>query len=210
VSCRHGIGYHHIEYSYCVEVRPATTASATTMASDYVAVHPATAARDCIMVHPNMAAGVVRSNVDKASECVTVCSHKAMIVSAAKTNTKAGQATNEWVNFDPSDEPTNFLMVAPPLPACSCQGCIDMLANFVYTVECYFCETFFGADPKCANMYFDNPHPCHKLCGAYLCDKCHNSEDIVNNRLQCSVYGQHTCHNCMQTMDYLDCWIAIF
>jgi hypothetical protein len=81
-----------------------------------------------------------------------------------------------------------------------------MLANIVYTAECYFCDTFFDDDPGCANMFLDDPHPCHELYKAYLCEKCHDSEELVSHLYQCSGCGQHTCHDLIHTMDYLNCW----
>jgi hypothetical protein len=187
--------------SDCVVVHPVTMASVTTMAFECIILHTVTTSPDCIAVRPKMATIFVHSVVATASDCVIVCPSKYMIVYAAKTNTKAGPAINECVNFYPSAVPTKFVSIAPPLSACICEGSTYMLANVIYKVECYFCDSFFDADPNCAN-----PHLCHYLCGAYLCDKCHDFEELASHHHQCSGCGQHTCHNYIQTIYYLNCW----
>jgi hypothetical protein len=102
--------------------------------------------------------------------------------------------------------PKKFGIVAAHLHSCSCQGYKDILAGVVYKVACYFCDTFFDADPKCAKMYFDDPHSCRELCGASLCDKYRDYEELVSHWHQCSGCGQHIWYNCIQTMDYMNYW----
>jgi hypothetical protein len=85
-----------------------------------------TAASHSVMVcHGNMA------NTTSDSAVYAVCPPKATIVSSAKTNTKDGAAAYEWVSFNPSVVPTKFVIAAPCMPTCTCQGCMDMLANGV-------------------------------------------------------------------------------
>jgi hypothetical protein len=178
--------------------------SATAMA--YVAAHrnktPPTAMALAAVRRGKTATTAMTSAAVRRDKTATKAmdSPKAKIVYSAKTSTK------EWVSFNPSAVPTKFVIVAPPLPACTCQVCTHILAKVVYKVDCYFCDTVFDADPKCANMFFDYPHPYHELCGAYLCDKCQNSGELLSHRHQCSGRGQHICHNCIKTMDFLNCW----
>jgi hypothetical protein len=114
--------------TFCPATASTAMASATTTASDCVAVCPATKASDCIAVLPKMDAVVARSaeantaTNTTSSDCFDVRSHKTMIVSASKTDTKAGLAVNEWVIFYISDVPMKFVIVDYPLYACTCKG----------------------------------------------------------------------------------------
>jgi hypothetical protein len=199
--------------SDAITFRPAT--ASTTTDSDTITFRPDKAftatASDCVMVHPKMAVVVVHPAAASivttmASYYVAVRSPNAIIVYATKADTKAGPAVDEWVIFYPSDVPTKFVIFVAPLPAFTCQDCTAILAGVVYKVECYFCDIFMEADPKCAKIYFYDPHPCHKLRGAYLWDKCHYYEELVSHRCQCIGCGHYTCHNFIHTMDYMNWW----
>jgi hypothetical protein len=145
--------------SNCVAVRPATTASATTTASDCVADRPATVASDYLMVFPKMATVFVCSAMVAASDCVAVCYPKVMHVSAAKTDTKAGPAANEWVNVYPSVVPTKFVIVAAPLSACTCQSCTAILANVVYKLSVTFVTLSLTLTPSVPTCSLSTPPP---------------------------------------------------
>jgi hypothetical protein len=119
-----------------IRVNTATTASVSvagcrvnmvTMASDSIAVRRVNMATvalysvvlcPAIEVHPKMVVAVLST---KAMIVSAVCSPKPTVVSSAKANTKVGPAVNEWISVNPSDVPTKFVIVAPPLCACTCQ-----------------------------------------------------------------------------------------
>jgi hypothetical protein len=162
---------------------------ATTMASEAVTVQSsitnvvvATAtASEAATFHSAINADIVVAVASKTSStAVSVFSSKAgifySVVPAAKADT-ASKANpedydeisvvgyrekwcREWIEINPSVVPKKFVIVAVPLYACTCQGCTSILAGVLYKVEWCFCDTFFDADPKCANMHlYDPPNP---------------------------------------------------
>jgi hypothetical protein len=88
---------------------------------------------------------------------------------------------------------------------CTCVGCTDLKTGVIYKMKCYNCVRRFNSTPKCLSIHQDTVS-CHESYGASLFPKCHTGGVLLGEHRQCARCGQHTCHLCINMMDYVNCW----
>jgi hypothetical protein len=74
-----------------------------------------------------------------------------------------------------------------------------------YHCRCYNLNYIFYVAPKCSKDHSKDTHPCHELCGGFLCSDCCNNKLLVPLQQQCPGCDQHTCHLCIDTEMYRNC-----
>jgi hypothetical protein len=87
----------------------------------------------------------------------------------------------------------------------TCAGCTDLKTGVIYKMKCYKCVRRFKSTPKRLSIHQDTVS-CHEYCGASMCPKCHTGGVLIGEHQQFATCGQHTCHLCMNMMDYVNCW----
>jgi hypothetical protein len=94
---------------------------------------------------------------------------------------------------------------AAVVTGCTCTECIDLKSGVMYKMKCHNCVSHFKSTPKCLSINQDTLS-CQESRGASLCPNCHRMGLLADVHQQCTIHRQHTCHMCINMMDYVNCW----
>jgi hypothetical protein len=130
------------------------------------------------------------------------CEHRAAAMTSY-VEASSGVVKESHSVFDLSQVATTPF--SPVVNGCTCSGCNDLKAGVIYKMKCYNCVRNFQSTPKCLSFHQDTVS-CYESCGALLCPKCHTGGALLGEHQQCDTCGQHTCHLCMNIMDYVNFW----
>jgi hypothetical protein len=129
----------------------------------------------------------------------------AAMTSYVEASSRAVKDSHSVIDLS-QDTTTPFAAV---VNGCTCAGCTDLKAGVIYKMKCYNCVHRFKSTPKCLSIHQDTIS-CRESCGASLCPKCHTGGVLIGEHQQCATCGQHTCHLCMNVMDYVTVGSALW